>query len=453
MFQNVHKIWLLLGTGAAVALVLSACAVSGLPAAKSPLLHVLAPSSGRVAYIGTDGNVHIAFPTGKVINITTDGQAGPHPAVTYTTPEWSFNGKELAYARIRRATSKSGLRSEIFVTNAAGRLTHEVYATATLLPFYLYWSPNNSSIAVLSAAVGNGSSLRFGIVDAKVDGKGGGALKANYTPVGSGSPFYWAWAPNGSMVVAHTQERASPGAKDFIAFYNLASAGRAPRAREDFRRALGAFDAPAVSPDGRSVLVPIGNPRRSNLVLWSLRSGRKVSIATVTGRVSYSFSPNGRYVAFVDASSSSGRPTLHVVELRNPQAGYTLKGRPVVAFWWAPNSSEIAYVTPANVGPGSLDPLFARTGNLAIASMNVLDVRNRRSRSVADYPLTASFLANVPFNDQYQLSSTIWSPNSTHLLFTAISRTGNPGIFVAAANGGLQPSLLAYGGFASWSWR
>lgn len=44
-----------------------------------------------------------------------------------------------------------------------------------------------------------------------------------------------------------------------------------------------------------------------------------------------------------------------------------------------------------------------------------------------------------------------WSPDSRFLVFTAISADGEPGLYVARADGNVKPRFLTAGDFAFWS--
>ena len=57
----------------------------------------------------------------------------------------------------------------------------------------------------------------------------------------------------------------------------------------------------------------------------------------------------------------------------------------------------------------------------------------------------------LQFFDQYQRTSTIWTPESRFITYSALTTEGVPGVFVSSATGSLKPQIAAAGDFALWS--
>jgi hypothetical protein len=72
---------------------------------------------------------------------------------------------------------------------------------------------------------------------------------------------------------------------------------------------------------------------------------------------------------------------------------------------------------------------------------------------IARFPPSKGFFSVLPFFDQYQRSSTVWSPDSRFIGFTALTDQGASGLFVARADGNIKPRFLASGDDAFWSSR
>ena len=84
--------------------------------------------------------------------------------------------------------------------------------------------------------------------------------------------------------------------------------------------------------------------------------------------------------------------------------------------------------------------------------LSVLEVDSGDIISLTSLRPTDAFMTQiVPHFDQYQRSSTIWSPNDRYLVINSITEDSGPGIFVIDATGNLQPRLANYGVMPFWS--
>lgn len=145
---------------AALALVLAACLPQNVQMPQSPLLSTLERKSGLIAYIGLDGNVHVADQGGgQSIQVTEDAATTPDENGElnfYQYPTWSLDGTQLAFVGTRGTNTAS--TSSIFVVDVETDEVTEIYSSKTELPFYLYWSPDDENVSFLSTSV-SGQSL------------------------------------------------------------------------------------------------------------------------------------------------------------------------------------------------------------------------------------------------------------------------------------------------------
>lgn len=428
--------WLL----AASALLFSGCGVHGLGAEQSPLVRFLTPKSGRIAYVGVDGNVRVSDQAGSSRPLTNDGGSAKSAGANYLSPTWSPDGKRLAFIRYER---NGGSEAELLVAARDGRGSARVLSSTELQPLYLYWAPNGRAIAVLSSVRSTGG-LELGLVPTV--GAGG------YRRLDAGSPYYWVWASDGRSLVAHTRTEPEPGGSPGGSRVSILAIGDSVSARR-VDVAPGAFQAPDASPRGKLLLLATGPIGHALLVLAD-RSGRtRRELARLSGSVSFAFAPDGRRVAYIeatDSSASNGR--LRVVDLGAPRRSFTAREAPVVGFYWSPDGRFLAFFTPL-LSSAAIGPTFARSPGLPYVQLMVLDVRSRSTWLVSRFPAAEGLLSSLPFNDQFQRSSTIWSPNGRSLVFTAYTESGEPGVFVAPADGNFQPAMIGEGDFASWSPR
>lgn len=428
------------------ALLLSGCGVHGVHMQQSPLLKYFALRSGLIAYLGADGNIQIANQNGHVIEVTKNGQTGSSATITYGAPAWSFDGKQIVFCQFKNDAKTKTQTATVYTANASGKDLRKIYSTTKLAPFYFYWSPNDRKIGILSQVLASQGSVEMGVI--RVTAR---KPQTTYRVLNSPAPFYWAWSPNGKSLVAHTQSSGAPNAPDFVRIYRANGQGDHYRQLKAY---LGAFDTPAIADGGKDIVIPIGSADASDLYERNLATGKQRMLAKTLGNVSYSLSPNGKWLAYIDQTNAKNTSAgvLHVVNMKNPKDSFAVKERPVFSFYWSPNSREIAYIVPLQSKP-SINSVFARSNNLPYAQLQVADVAKRDSWSVAQFPATRAFLDGLPFNDQYQRSKTIWSPNSKYLVFSALTAKKKPGIFVVQANGDLTPDRIAKGDLPSWSWR
>lgn len=413
---------------------------------QSPLLKYFAPRSGHIAFIGIDGNIDIADQSGSVVHVTKDGQVGSSATVTYGAPTWSFDGKQIVFTRYKTDPSTKSERVTVMVADVSGKHMRKLFSSTSIAPFYFCWSPNDREIGMLSQMLDAQGEIEMGILRLSPRDR-----SASYHVLSSNAPFYWVWTPNSRSIVAHTQTSSAQNAPDFVRVF---SANAKAGSYEQLKAYLGAFDTPAVSDGGKEVVIPIGSADASDLFLRNLRTGRERMVAKALGSVSYDLSPNGKWLAYLDQANAKGPAarTLHVVDMSDPARSFTVKQYPVFAFYWSPNSREIAYVVPPQ-SKLSVDSMFASSNRIPYAQLEVTDVMKKDSWSITQFPVTRGFLDSIPFNDQYQHSETIWSPDSNYLVFSAYAAQGKPGIFVAAANGDIKPDRIALGEYPAWSWR
>jgi len=72
---------------------------------------------------------------------------------------------------------------------------------------------------------------------------------------------------------------------------------------------------------------------------------------------------------------------------------------------------------------------------------------------IATFLPSDRFLQLLPYFDQYHQSVTIWSPDSQNLVVSAYNQDRQPGIWVVAASGNLEPRFIAPGWVGFWSWK
>ena len=425
-----------LALGAAI---LSSCGTRGVQVPQSPLLKFFERPSGLIVFIAPDGNVRVIDQKGGGSRaLTFDAGARGGGRMIYTSAAWAPDGRQVAFARMTVDQASQVTDASLFTSGKDGRNLTRILSGPHLRPFYLYWSPDSKLVSLLSSVDQEGS-LELGVAPAGVEG--------GYRTLDRGSPFYWAWRADSRALVEHVNT-GQPGADgERLSLLNLGP---------EVSRALikadpGVFQAPSFSADGKNVAYATTSEAVSTLHLGAVDGSADRPVATDRGAMFLAFSRNDRRLAYLAALSLQPVPlgTLSVVDMGKGGAKRTLKEEPVAEFFWSPDGRTLAFVVPDSAD--GVDPMFAQGDSLAYVRLMGFDVVTARTWTIARFPPSRGFFGILPFFDQYQRSSTIWSPDSRFLAFTAVTADGSPGIFVSRADGNIVPRFIAGGDDAFWS--
>jgi TolB protein len=334
--------------------------------------------------------------------------------------------------------------ASLYTVEASGKGLVEAFTSENYFPFYLYWTPDSQSISFLSNGV-----TESGLVLHLVPATGGVS-----SILGVGQPFYWAWSPDSDRLIIHTGGAYATNPDAQLAFLSLDN--------EHENSSLGlipaAFQAPDWSTDGERIVVASqGGDGQRELVLTGRDGAQQQVLATFVGMAIFSISPNSRMLAFSLEAFVADNPgglmrDLFVMDLAPGAAGSQITQDLILGFFWSPDSSKIAYYAPVLSTPGSSKETAPMPVELRIG-LFTLDVGTWEINRLAIFSPTDPFLEILPFYDQYQRSVTIWSPDSSQIVFTGIGADGEQGVYVVRADGSAEPQRIASGGLAFWSWK
>lgn len=433
---------------ALIALGAAACLPEGVRLPQSSLLSAFERQSGRIAYIGPDGNVQIIDQGGRhPVALTSDALGTPDAAgrtVYYDYPTWSPIDRRLAF---RRVTSVQGgsLTSSILVASEDGGDPLEVYRSGTDAPIYLYWSPDGERIGFLTGGLA-GQPLALRIASANGE---------ETSVVDTGRPYYWAWSPTDSSIFAHVGGSASsdPG-QARLSFLSLTES--VTEVGLDLEP--GMFQAPAYSPDGQALLfaTDLGSGEGGLMLTNASGEGRTV-VAEFPGAVAFAWAPRGHKVAYI-ASGAAGEllpGDLFFLDLEDPEHPVQIKteAEEVVAFFWAPDGERVAYLVPVMMTvQGTEAPAQVPIDEILLA-LYVADSRDGTTKSLGTFRPSQATLGILPFFDQYQRSATIWSPDGNYLVISALFGSEAEVLFLVPSSGSIEPRYLVDGGQAFWSWK
>lgn len=437
--RRLHALWLL----PLAATLLVSCSVRGAQMSQSSLLERFERKSGLIAFIGLDGNIETADQTGGgITQLTADAGSREGVRRWYTSPTWSARGRRLAFVRFEQLADGS-IRGAILTTDRASRNPQVVWESGELAPVYLYWSPDSRWISVLSQRSAEGG-MELGLVDP--------AGKLSYKPLDTGLPLYWAWDPGNRFMLAHVGGGTPSGGR--LTLLDI----RDGTQKRNFNVSPTRFQSPQVSPDGQRMLYVDSGSGSAQLVLRDIEGPGLDVLKTVSGSAFFSFSRDGRRVAVMESPTPqlSADGTLRVLVTRRSERSVELDDPSVIAFFWAPNSRQIAYlilVSPAELQQLLVEPVFAADPEQLYVHLQVMDVRSGDSWNVATFPITRGSLSTLQFFDQYNRSGSIWSPDGNWLVFSAVARGGFPGIYLGSASGNLKPRFVTRGDLGAWSIR
>ena len=392
----------------------------------------------RIAFVSSDEMVRVASP---------DALDAPHQAVSpqghrCVWPAWSPNGEDLMYS-VYPAAGSNGHGAFRIISRPAGKPATAIYtnepgtdAIAQQTPHYLMWSPDGSKVAFIAQTVSSGMSLM--VADA--------AGEAAPVRLLDGAPLFFCWSQDSEYIFAHVREL------HYLIRLSDPEPAQVPVA------SIG-YQTPSVNPhDGRIAMCGEMSDTLQGIVVATVQGGAEV-LGEVEGSVGFSWRPGSQ-------GPQGARPQgahLGIVSGLNRGSGYydrltlldvsttaerVLIEEPILCFFWSPDGSKIAYVTPSEGAQGSV-----RWG--------MLDLETDEVRYLADFIPSREQLTMFMFFDQYGQSHGLWSPDSDKILFSGIlgrvegrgplpdGRTSS--VYIADGMGGDEPELVGQGSMAVWS--
>lgn len=396
--------------------------------------------SGRVVYVGVDGNIYTNDQGGRDEQaVTTDAtfptQEEPdRPFTYYQLPAWAPNGEQLAFVGINGA-NQAVESSRIFTANAASEQPSrtEIFNSTTRTPVYLYWSPDNLNVSFLSSSAAGQVILQM----TSPDGERTQILDVGQT-------LYWSWAPDGQQLLMHIN-----GSSPFDRLSFLTVQGDVIEQKLDYE--LSPFQAPAWSPDGSLLALAGATDTADRAIVVTDNLGRfQEQIDTVEENqlVAFGWSPNSEKLAYIVGPGDSGTAVgpLRVHDVAGDATRIRIDEQ-VAAFFWAPNSELLAYFVPL---PDPSADEASQQQSLLLA-LRMLNLTTGVSNELAVFRPTAAFLNMITTFDQYQHSAQLWAPDSKNLVVSGNISSPNPEIMIVSTEPTLQPRVIANGFVAYWS--
>ena len=382
----------------------------------------------RIAYASHQGTVY-----------TIDPDTGDRKAVTpsesvCTWPTWSPDGNHLAFSSLQSGDNGHG-RLGIYLKGAEESAPRLIYANspgtdaiARSTPHYVLWSPDSRRLAFIAQTLGGKLSLF--VQD----------IHSSSEPVRliDSGPIYASWSPDSRYLVTHSSR-----SHYLVDFEAEQSARRSPGSSTSYM-------APSWSPTANRIAMfrDSGHEMQILMIADVAEASAKI-LAEVTGVAGFGWSPIGNTIGLArNLDSQSGFYSgLWLIDAEGSEQKRVSED-PLLCFFWSPDGSKIAYITPSEGVEGLL-----RWG--------VLNIRTGTIRYLADFRPTQEQLITFMFFDQYGQSHTPWSPDSRHLVFasegglqaarTPFLESDEAIMFVANVEGHGPPGELAKGFLGFWS--
>lgn len=420
------------------------------------VLPMWSPDASQLALIETRSAYPITLATTYQGNLAVFGQVGPQGSVQDQTVAGSV-GREVSETERftfepNRVTVEFGgehVASALYMAAPTGKgALKEILYTDDQIDF-VDWSPNGDQLAVLASGQ-SGQTLSLMSPDG-----------ANKQDLVSGAFVRWNWHPDGTTML--TQWWSSPDSTRLNIDVQATDNGE-KLLSVDAGRGVGA-SATQFSPDGKSMII-VKPAEGSNAddaldMLLADRDGNvQRKLTTVSGIVSYAWSPQSDRVAFVvrDTPGSNGG-VLRVLDIASGEARL-LSATPVTGFFWSPDGTRIAVFSPVDMA--AFDPTTSVPSAIGEQSANPMLVQTidvaagpNSARSLFYVEPTERFMAFVAQSDRFSRVMSIWSPNSRNIVVAVrlpVSQSASSDYVIESeATGSIFPRILGEGSLAVWS--
>jgi TolB protein len=219
----------------------------------------------------------------------------------------------------------------------------------------------------------------------------------------------------------------------------------------------GTFFAPAWSPvDDRLLIGVRGEDGESTDLVIIANEETHTLVEGLTGVAYFMWSPDGNCIAYMDVQNRDRLGRLFVLDTVTGETVARSASSNVLAFFWSPNSDQIAYVATA-ASPGSFNakaqyaPALQGSDDLA---WSVLDVDNGAVRNFGTFIPTEEMAYLLTYFDQFAQSHRLWSPDSRHLLYSEVTANNQAMISLIDTTQEVSvPLVIAEGVVGVWSFN
>lgn len=298
-------------------------------------------------------------------------------------------------------------------------------------PHYAAWSPDGGSIVLIT---GTGQGLVTVVIDSDYGN--------NVRRMAEGQPVYMDWSRDSQYLLVHL---------DAILLLNTFAPDGSRSGLSPVGRGSISYHSPQWSPAGNRYLYTDVTDGVTHLKIG--KPGEEATvIRDIVGPAAFSWSPDGSRFAVVTGDGGQYFESLSI--LSGDGAGETvLIEKQLLGFWWSPDGTRLALAAPHEQVRDAI-------------AWTVIDVDTGTETHLAVNVPTEEFMFMQFFFDQYVVSHQLWSPDSTRLVLSGaliepagLGQDGmvdppdglRAGIWVVDASGEQPPVQLGEGRIAAWS--
>lgn len=393
--------------------------------------------SGRLAYVGGDGNIYLTTADrSEVIAVTDDATAPPeNTGFSYHRVAWSPDG-QLAYAGVERTGNRAN--STLYVAESPGASPRVIAQDDEHFFIYIHWSPvpcpdrpQCRQLAYLIEKEAGQIGLHLVEIEAE---------RVDNRLLGQGRPFYFGWMPDGQQMLWHTggSSRFNPEAR--LASYDI---------EHDVIEALphspASFLSPAGSPQGDQWLAAITEEDDDTLQSFGVEPLLSVARTNAGHQTAFVWSPDGRQVAYAAVSNLTDPfyGPIHIFDVETGEArqltGNTFR---VNGFFWSPDGQKLAYLHQVATEESWLQ-------------WRVVDLTTGVERGYNVFTPSYQMRYVIASFDQYAQSHRFWSPDSRFLVYGDQDKDRVERVYLVdtLAERGTPPIFIDEGTIGFWSWN
>lgn len=378
--------------------------------------------AGQIVSRTANGDLVITAPDGSNSNVLASGATSRN-----TQPTWSNSGDRVVWTTQDTNSAQLVVASVGGLANGSDTPPSTITAEMDTPVFYMAWSPNDTWIAGLRQGP---AGIELIIIDAET---------ADVRVVGPGQPFFSDWIDDNTLLAAIGG----------VVLADIVADGSGAEQR-NVTQPLGAFQAPAALSNGDAIVAldnGLGAAGDRENVVSRLEGTSATALGVAKSPVLMAVNPEGTRVAVIVAGDPTQSEVISFQQAPSPELPVgqvsiidlttgEVNVRPetqIAALNWSPDGQTLALL---QLGDSAATWLFV-TNETVIEGTPFIPSQELAS-------------AYLPFSDQYERSSTWWSPNSLAFVVAGVV-DGEAGIWVDRIDDDAPAVRIGSGDIAFWS--